>query len=469
MSDYQSFLAGKSTSFESSGFDVGELSPSLFPYQHDIVRWALAKGRAAIFADTGLGKTRMQIEWARHVASETGGNVLMLAPLAVASQTSREGEAVGVRVSVCRDASDVREGLNVTNYDRLHRFDPLEFAGVVLDESSCLKDFTSATRNDLIEGFRSTPYRLACTATPAPNDFTELGNHAEFLGVMTRVEMLATWFVHDGGSTQDWRLKGHAVESFWRWVCSWAALIRRPSDLGYEDGSHLLPPLRIHDRQVALDGALARQAGVLFVDQASGLAAQRAARKESLPQRVAACAEIVNATPGHWLIWCELNDEGDALEQAIHGAVQIAGSDSREAKEDRMAAFSDGRIRVLVTKPSIAGYGMNWQHCHQMAFVGVSHSFEQFYQAVRRCWRFGQTQPVDCYVITSDAEGAVVANLRRKEADAAVMSSEMTAHTASIVRGALRATQRETTPYQPTKAMAIPSWLTTQQEDSCSY
>jgi superfamily II DNA or RNA helicase len=461
---YEAFLASKSSSFASSGIEVGELSDGLFPYQKDIVRWALAKGKAAIFADTGLGKTRMQIEWARHVADATGGDVLILAPLAVATQTSREGLSVGSRVTVCKDAGDANAGLNITNYDRMHKFDLSSFAGVVLDESSCLKDFTSATRNDLIDGFRETPYKLACTATPAPNDFTELGNHAEFLGVMSRLEMLSMWFVHDGGSTQDWRLKGHAVESFWKWVCSWACLIRRPSDLGYEDGSHLLPPLRIHDRQVQIGGDAAKRAGVLFVDQASGLAAQRAARKESISRRVEECAMIVNATPGNWLIWCELNDEGDALESAIDGSVQIAGSDSRETKEDRMVAFSEGRIRVLVTKPSIAGYGMNWQHCHQMAFVGVSHSFEQFYQAVRRCWRFGQSNPVDCYVITSDAEGAVVASLRRKEQDAANMAIEMTANTADLVQGFIRATERETTAYLPTKPMHVPAWLATQEE-----
>lgn len=466
MDSYQDFIRRKAITVEPTGFaEPSEVSESLFPFQRDIVRWALRKGRAAIFADTGLGKTRMQLEWAHHVTDATGGDVLILAPLAVAAQTAREGAAFGVDVTICREADDVRGGVNVTNYDRLHKFDLSSFAGVVLDESSCLKDFTSATRNDLIDGFRATPYRLACTATPAPNDFTELGNHAEFLGVMSRVEMLSMWFVHDGGSTQDWRLKGHAVEAFWKWVCSWACLIRKPSDLGYEDGKHALPPLRIHDRQVTLDRALAKQAGVLFIEQARGLAEQRAARKASLPARVAECARIVNSTPGHWLVWCELNEEGDELAKAIEGAAQIAGSDSREAKEDRMMAFSDGRIRVLVTKPSIAGYGMNWQHCHQMAFVGVSHSFEQFYQSVRRCWRFGQEHPVDCYVITSDAEGAVVSSLRRKEADAASMATEMTANTATFVRGAIRATERETTAYQPRKAMRIPAWLTTQEEE----
>jgi len=464
MTDYDAFLANKSTAFESAGLTVDCVSGSLFRYQQDIVRWALRKGRAAIFADTGLGKTRMQLEWARHVADATSGDVLILAPLAVASQTAREGADFGVDVAICRDGSDVRSGVNVTNYDRLHKFDLASFAGVVLDESSCLKDFTSATRNDLIDGFRATPYRLACTATPSPNDFTELGNHAEFLGVMSRVEMLSMWFVHDGGSTQDWRLKGHAVDSFWKWVCSWACLIKKPSDLGYEDGAHALPPLRIYDRQVALDGSFAKRAGVLFMEHARGLAEQRAARKASLPARVAECARIVNSTPGHWLVWCELNEEGDELENAIDGAVQIAGSDAREVKEERMMAFSAGRIRVLVTKPSIAGYGMNWQHCHQMSFVGVSHSFEQFYQSVRRCWRFGQEHPVDCYVITSDAEGAVVASLRRKESDAAEMAAEMTANTVAFVRGAVRATERETTTYQPTMAMRLPSWLTTQQE-----
>lgn len=463
--NYDDFIASKVIATPSAGIDdPPALSDALFPFQADIVRWALKRGRAAIFADTGLGKTRMQLEWAKHVAAHTGGRVLILAPLAVASQTAREGLAVGVHVTLCKHGDDVRDGVNITNYDRLHHFAADDFAAVVLDESSCLKDFTSATRNQLVDAFRSTPFKLACTATPAPNDFTELGNHAEFLGVMTRTEMLSMWFVHDGGSTQDWRLKGHAEANFWRWVCSWAALVRKPSDLGYDDGAYNLPPLRMHDRIVASDLAQAHRAGMLFVTQAATLPEQRAARRASLDARVQACAEIVNATREPFLVWCELNDEGDALAAAIPDAVQIAGADDRDVKEQRMLDFSEGRTRVLVTKPSIAGYGMNWQHCASMAFVGLSHSFEQLYQAVRRCWRFGQDRSVDCYIITSEAEGAVVANIRRKEADAARMAEEMSANTSDIVRSAIRSARRDTTEYTPRVLMTIPAWLTSEEE-----
>lgn len=463
--NYDDFIASKALATPSAGIDEPPaLSDALFPFQRDIVRWALQRGRAAIFADTGLGKTRMQLEWAKHVHEHTDGRVLILAPLAVAAQTVREGKSCGVEVTLCKTGEDARDGVNVTNYDRLHHFDADDFAAVVLDESSCLKDFTSATRNQLVDAFRSTPFKLACTATPAPNDFTELGNHAEFLGVMTRTEMLSMWFVHDGGSTQDWRLKGHAETAFWRWICSWAALVRKPSDLGYDDGAFNLPPLRMHEHTVASDIRQAHAAGMLFVEKAIGLQEQRSARKASLVARVAECAAIVNASTGPFLVWCELNDEADALADAIDGAVQIAGSDDRDEKERRMVDFSEGRIRVLVTKPSIAGYGMNWQHCAQMAFVGLSHSFEQFYQAVRRCWRFGQTRPVDCHVVSSEAEGAVVSSLRRKESDARRMAEEMSAHTSEITRAAIKATTRDTTEYAPRVIMTVPAWLTSEEE-----
>jgi superfamily II DNA or RNA helicase len=457
---YESFLAAKDVAVAPAGFErVPELGAHLFPFQRDLVGWALRRGRAALFCDTGLGKTVQQLEWARHVVAHTGGRVLILAPLAVAAQTKREGAKFGVEVRQCREPWEVGDGINVTNYDRLARFDPRDFDGIVLDESSVLKDFTSSTRTAIIEAFRSTPYRLACSATPAPNDFTELGNHAEFLGVMSRTEMLATWFIHDGGSTQDWRLKGHAERDFWRWVCSWAALVRRPSDLGYEDGAFALPPLQVLDVVVDSDIMTARRQGQLFVEPAKTLSEQRDARRASLADRVAACAEIVNASTGPFLVWCELNNEGDALTEAIHGAVQIAGSDDPEVKERRMVDFSEGRTRVLVTKPSIAGYGMNWQHCAQMAFVGISHSYEQFYQAVRRCWRFGQNSPVTVHVITSEAEGAVGANLRRKEQDAARMAAEMSRFTVEITRQNVNSSHRETEVYRPTLPMRVPSWL----------
>jgi hypothetical protein len=462
---YEDFLAEKATRAVPTGIDEPvEISEKLFGFQRDIVAWALRRGRAALFADTGLGKTAMQLEWARHVADFTGKPVLILAPLAVAAQTAREGEKFGLHVEQWRVAADfnAEASIAITNYDRLHHFiDRVrDLGGVVLDESSILKDYTSATRTLLIETFAATGFKLACTATPAPNDFTEMGNHAEFLGVLTRVEMLATWFVHDGGSTQDWRLKGHAIADFYQWVCSWAVMLRRPSDLGYDDGAFALPALEMNEHVVASSLAEAHATGKLFVEPAKSLDEQRKARRASLASRVAKAAEIVNAEPDEpWLVWCELNDEGDALTEAITDAVQIAGSDNASDKEHLMLGFCHVAPRIIVTKPSIAGYGMNWQHCARIIFVGVSHSFEQFYQAVRRCWRFGQKRPVKVHVITSEAEGAVVASLKRKESDARRLGDEMVKHMADITRASIRGAVREATPYEPRIEMRVPHWL----------
>ena len=458
--DYRAFLAKKAVIAVPTGIEAPRaIDERLFPFQRDIVRWALRRGRAAIFADTGLGKTAMQLEWARHIREHTGGDVLILTPLAVAAQTVREGQKFGIEVTHCKLAGDIRPGINVINYDRMHLVDPSSFAGVVIDESSCLKDYTSATRNELIGAFCKTPFRLACTATPAPNDFTELGNHSEFLGIMRRVEMLSMWFVHDGGSTKDWRVKGHAEKDFWQWVCSWAAVIRKPSDLEYEDGAFELPPLEMLPHVIPSDIGVAHAMGKLFVEQAQTLEDQRAARRVSLPGRVAECAKIVNAAVGPFLVWCELNTESSELARAIPDAVEVSGADSSEEKERKMIDFSEGRVRVMISKPKIAGKGLNWQHCSNIAFVGVSHSFEQFYQAVRRCWRFGQTRPVRCHIITSEIEGAVTANLRRKEAAAKKMSEEMSAKTASIVRGTIHEARREQTLYQTKREMTVPSWV----------
>lgn len=465
MSDYENFLAAKAHRVVATGLsDIPSLDGApLFPFQKDVVRWALRRGRAALFLDTGLGKTRQQLIWMDHVLRHTGGRGIILAPLAVAAQTVREAVAISVGATLCREAGDVRDGINVTNYDRAERFDPSQFSAVCLDESSCLKDFTSATRNLLIESFAATPFRLACTATPAPNDFTELGNHAEFLGVLTRTEMLATWFVHDGGSTQDWRLKGHARNDFWRWCCSWGALVKKPSSLGYDDGAYDLPPLETRETIVASDLAQARKAGLLFVQEVNTLDEQRAARRSSLQARADAAAALVAAEPNEqWMLWCDLNDEGDALTAAVPGAVQIKGADSPDSKESRILDFAEGRIRVLVTKPSIAGAGVNLQRCARMAFVGIGHSFEAYYQAVRRCWRFGQTRPVHAHVITSEAEGRVLDNLRRKQVDAEHMAEEMGVETAAFVKNEMRSSSREALPYKPTVRIQIPAWL---QED----
>lgn len=462
---YAELIARKLSSVPPTGIaDVSSamLPSGLFPHQDALTTWALRRGRAAIFADTGLGKSRMQLAWADVVHQQTGHDVLILAPLAVAAQTVREGAEIGVDVNQCRDGSEVRPGITITNYDRLHRFDASRFGAVVLDESSCIKHHDAKTLSTLLDAFRHAPFKLCATATPAPNDWTELGTHAEFLGICTRTEMLAEYFVHDGGDTQTWRLKGHAREVFWRWVASWAALLRKPSDLGFDDSRYNLPPLHVQQHIAKADHGTAAQAGMLFALEASTLSERRDARRASIGDRVAACAALVNADREPWVVWCDLNTEGDALRAAIPDAVEIRGADDAETKEQRLIDFAAGRIRVLVTKPSIAGFGLNWQHCARMAFVGVTDSFESYYQAVRRCWRFGQQREVQVHVFASELEGAVVANLRRKEQDALAMAESLSAETAGAVREQVLGVTRQTNPYVPAKKIAAPAWLKTE-------
>ena len=432
-----------------------ELAPHLYPHQRDIVRWALQRGRSAVFADTGLGKTAIGIEWARHVSAY--GRVLILAPLAVADQWVREAERFGVPMEYDRTGEN-QSPIVVANYEMLSHFDPAEFVGIILDESSILKAFNGKTRTAIIEAFAGTRFRMACTATPAPNDHTELGNHSEFLGVKSRVEMLAEYFVHDGGSTQNWRLKGHAEDAFWRWVCSWAAVIRMPSDLGYDDEGYALPDLRMHEHVIAVDHTEQWESGHLFAPEATTLSEQRASRRATMAERISKMAAIVEDVDSA-VVWCELNAEGDALTKAIDGAVQIRGSDTPDQKRERLMGFADGKIRVLVTKPSIAGFGMNWQHCHTMAFVGASHSYEQTYQAIRRCWRFGQRHPVDVHVTRAETEGAIVANFERKQIAHGVMIDGMLAHVRDIQRAGIRGAEREWNEYKPGVLMHIPEWL----------
>jgi hypothetical protein len=434
----------------------------LFDHQRVLVEWALRRGSAAIFADTGLGKSRMQLAWADTVHRETGGDVLILAPLAVAAQTVSEGAEIGVEVTHCREAEDVRPGVNIINYDRLHKLDCSRFAGVVLDESSVIKHQNSRTFQSLTEAFRLTPYKLCATATPAPNDWTELGTHAEFLGICSRAEMLAEYFCHDGGETQVWQLKGHARHLFWQWVATWGAMIRKPSDLGFDDGRYNLPPLHVHQHTVESCMETANEAGFLFPMEAGDLSARRDARRQSIDGRVEAAAALVNSNDRSWIVWCDLNAEGDALRKAIPGAVEIRGSDDADVKEQRLIDFAAGKIRVLITKPSIAGWGLNWQHCRDVAFVGVTDSYEAYYQAVRRCWRFGQTKPVNVHVIASESEGSVVANIRRKEAIADAMAKELSAETNEAVRSEVLGAQRDTNTYNNSRAMAVPAWLQTE-------
>jgi len=415
---YASFLEKKTWNSPKSGLDVvPDLHDKLFPFQRDIVAWALRKGRACVFADCGLGKTFMQLEWARHVP----GDVLILSPLAVAQQTKAEGDRFGIESNVSRDG--IKQGkITITNYEQLHKFDPREYAGVVLDESSIIKSYSGMLRNQIIESFSNTPFRLACTATPAPNDHMELGNHAEFMGVMRRNEMLAMFFIHDGGNTSQWRLKGHAVDRFWKWVATWAVMLKSPADLGYSGDGFDLPGIEFHKHYIPTG---IKTDDELFSMPLLTMQEQRGARRKTLDDRVRAVADIINGSGDPWIVWCELNDEGTMLEKLIEGSVQVAGADTNEVKEDRLMRFVNGDHKILISKPKIAGFGMNWQHCHNMAFVGLSHSYEQFYQAIRRCWRFGQDKKVNVHIITTDIESAILDNIERKKREADTMAQKM--------------------------------------------
>lgn len=641
---YQAFVARKLTRSVPTGFAPPKsLGFDLFPFQVDLVRWALRRGRSAIFAGTGLGKTRMQIAWAKAVQVHTKRPVLILAPLAVSTQTAAEAEALGYSIAVARTRAGQGPCVTVTNYERLHHFDPAAFSGVVLDESSCIKHHDTKTLATLLEAFSATPFKLCATATPAPNDWTELGTHAEFLGVCSRAEMLSEFFCHDGGDTSTWRLKGHARAAFWRFVASWGALVSHPRDLGYDQDGYDLPPLRLHEHVTAAEVPT----GFLFAPEAGTLTERRRARKDSLGARVQACAETIKAewakladrgpnaleagirkesqaperrgsesrgaeapsaarreqdtraeglharlpgeAPGEmgpqpgvsgpserrstralrersrrpsetkgpragvgvqepgqtkgtapqssrtlpsgfqedaqsaarslrhlrldgpnrsellpggrplpqdedgpraamhavqhgprevqgqptsttccdplpetWIVWCDLNAEQDALE-ALFGvsAFSVRGADSPEIKEDRVKRWLAGERPVLISKPSIMGWGLNFQHCARMAFVGVTDSFESYYQAVRRCWRFGQARPVDVHVFASPTEWAVVQNLQRKERDAEVLAASLAQETAETVRTEVRGQTRQTNAYNPNAKMEIPTWLAT--------
>lgn len=449
--EYQSFLNRKRITVKPSGFPSGNISEKLFEFQRDIVKWSTIKGKAALFEDCGLGKTAQQLEWARQVSQH--GPVLIFAPLAVSQQTKREGEKFDIPVTICRQQSEIG-AINVTNYEMLEHFDPSYFAGIVLDESSILKG-DGPMRKAVTEFGSRIDYRLACTATPAPNDHMELGNHAEFLGIMSKTEMLSTFFVHDGGDTSKWRLKGHAEAAFWKWVASWAVMIRKPSDLGYADEGFNLPPIEYHQHTVAAEWS----SDYLFPVEAQTLQERQSARRDSLAARVKLCSELVNASTEPWLLWCNLNDESAALAKSIPGAVEVSGSDSQKHKEEAALRFIDGEIRVLVSKPSIFGFGMNFQRCANMAFVGLSDSWEQVYQATRRCWRFGQKDPVNVHFITGELEGAVVRNIQRKESQAQEMAESMLGHMKEINTAEIHGTIRESEGYKGTCKVQIPNWL----------
>lgn len=458
---YSNFVANKLKTHQPSGFH-GEWpdQDALFPHQHALVKWACRKGKAAIFADTGLGKTRVQLAWAELVHRHTGQEVLILCPLAVAEQTRLEGKAMGIKVTHARDGAEIKSGVNVTNYDRLHRFDCSRFGAVVLDESSIIKHHDAKTLALLMELFATTPFKLCLTATPAPNDWTELGTHAEFLGVCTRSEMLAEYFVHDGGETQVWRLKGHARVVFWRWVSSWGAMLQSPADLGFDASLYELPPLKIEQINVGSDQAA--PAGQLFAMEAQTLSERRQARRDSMRHRIDACIKLIRSQEQNepFLIWCELNAEQDALEKALGDlAFSVRGSDKAEVKEERINRWMRQERPIMISKAKIMGWGLNFQFCRNVVFLGVIDSYEAYYQAVRRCWRFGQTRPVTAYLFASDQEGAVRKNLERKEADAKAMMDELRRETAAAVQMEVLGQVRQTNPYHASQRVQLPAFM----------
>jgi hypothetical protein len=458
--DYDSFLRSKHTLAEPVGFEVPEdaINPMLrgkFEYQSDIVRWALRRGKAAIFAHTGMGKGPMQLEWLSHVQRHTSDAVMLLAPLAVAEQFQLEADKFHVPVRLCRKMGDIRNGINVTNYDRIGDFDLSQFPAVAMDESSCIKDWTSKTTSGLIDVLRGTPFKLCSSATPSPNSHSELGTHAELLDVMRRVDMLAMFFEHDGGETSKWVLKGHGKRPFFRFVASWAVCLMKPSDLGYNDEGFDLPPLNLQQHIVSVDHGINTN-GMLFRNpdlSATGLHNELRLTVQDRARRV---AELVAREPHEqWLLWCNTNYEADAVRALIPGIVEVRGSDHPDKKKDALIGFATGAVRYLLSKPSIAGYGMNYQNCCNMAFVGLSYSFEDLFQAIRRCWRFGQTRPVNAHIVIAETEGPVLETIKRKESQYEELQAEMN----TAMREEQLQARRKATRYDHSEEMRLPAWL----------
>ena len=444
--NYEDFIKSKRRIEVATGHTPRDLNEHLFDFQHAIVSWAVRRGRAAIFADTGLGKTLMQLAWADEVASHTNGIVVVLAPLAVSEQTIEQGRTFGIEVKrIPAGESPNGPGIWITNYERINAIDFASLNGIVLDESSILKSHDGKTRTAIIDACQSIPYRLSCTATPSPNDFEELGNQCEFLGVMTRTEMLATYFINDAGDTGTWILKGWGQSRFWEWMGTWAVVLRSPADLGFDGSRYDLPALTYHEHVVQTE-ALGDE---LFSRPAQTMLERRKAQRDSIEARCAALAEIVNAEPNEpWLIWCHLNDEADLIKSMIPGCVNVQGSDSPESKTKNLLGFAHGEVQFLASKPRIAGYGMNWQHCARVAFVGLDDSFEKFYQAVRRCYRFGQKREVQVHIFTAENEGQILQNIKRKEVLHHEMSANMIEHMRDIMNKELAGQENIVDEYQ---------------------
>jgi len=455
--EYHEFISGKSLRAEPSGFEPARsMYPSaIMPHQSASVTWACRRGRALLAHDTGLGKTLSQLTWGDQVQRYTDGFVLILTPLAVALQTEREAAKFGLNARFAdSDAAITGPGIWISNYEKLHHFDTSIFSGVVLDESSILKAMDGRMRAQITDAFSDTPYRLSCTATPAPNDYMELGTQAEFLGIMSQVEMLAMFFIHDGADTSKWRLKNHGKTRFWEWLSTWAMFLQSPADLGFDASGYDLPPVEYHSYEIETSPS-----GSLFAEPAQSLQERNKARRDTIDARCHKAAEIVNALDEPAVIWCHLNAESELLAQIITGAVEIKGADDPQHKANSMLAFADGTIKALVTKPKIAGFGMNWQSSRHCVFVGLSDSWESYYQAIRRQWRFGQTRNVHCHIISADIEGAVVENIRRKDLQHAELTSAMMAHMADFLRAEVLGATTEKTDYLPDQSLQIPEWI----------
>lgn len=479
--EYMEFIATKRIAnvFHGKNVNTSMVHRKLFPFQRDVVRWAVGKGRAAVFLDTGLGKTFIQLEWARLIGAKT----LIVAPLSVARQTVKEGHKINIDVQYARHQSEVINPIVITNYEMVENFDPAKFDAVILDESSILKSFDGATRRKLINRFQETKYRLACTATPAPNDQAEIGNHSEFLGIATVNEMLAMFFVHAnkvmftdvgdgrqvrskkaGSQGQEWRLKNHAQTQFYKWMASWSISLRQPSDLGYEDDGYILPELRINPRFIDVDY---KPDGQLFFTGLSGIQDRHKVRTATIEDRIVEAVEIINGGKEQWIVWCGLQSEADEICKVLDDFRQVQGSDTPEFKAQAFEDFQDGKFRILVTKTKIAGFGMNFQNAHNMLFLGLSDSWEAYYQAIRRMYRFGQTQPVNVYIVLSEAEREIYTNVMQKEAVAKNMSAELIKHISKFEEEEIKMGSDQKTKFDYTEKTIKGEKYTAMLGDSC--
>ena len=452
---YSDFLKDKKIHSIDSGFEPikGFYPKELLPHEDACITWSCKRGRSALFLDTGLGKTLCQLTWADQVCRHTDGYVLIFAPLAVSHQTEREAIKFGLSARVVASDDEINEpGIYISNYEKMDHFDPEIFTGIVLDESSIMKGMTGKIRKQITESFINTPYKLSCTATPSPNDFMELGTQSEFLGIMSQVEMLAMFFIHDGSDTSKWRLKGHGKSRFWEWLSAWAIFIQSPEDLGFDGSDYDLPPIKYHEHVIETTPV-----DSLFVEPALSLIERNKARKDSVVDRCKKAAEIANSLDS-CVIWCHLNAESDLLKK-LTAAVEIRGSDTDKHKSESLLGFADGSIKQIISKPKISGFGMNWQNSSDCIFVGLSDSWEAFYQAIRRQWRYGQVNQVDVYIVSADTEGAVVANIKRKDKQHQELMTSMMDHMRDLTQKSVFGAEVEKMDYLPEKLIEIPEWL----------